>query len=45
LKNRESELFQKSKRDNREDGLSKLDSVRTDRDYIVMNLEMPALKR
>ena len=45
LKNRESELFQNSKRENRDEGLSKLDSVRTDRDYIGMNLERPALKR
>ena len=34
LKNRESELFQNSKLDNIEEGLSKLDSFRTDRDYI-----------
>jgi hypothetical protein len=45
LKNKESELFQNSKRDNKEDGRSKLDSLRKDRDYIGMNLERPALKR
>jgi hypothetical protein len=45
LKNKESELFQNSKRDNREDGQSKLDSLRKDIDYIGMNLERPALKR
>ena len=45
LKNKESELFQKRKRDNRDDGLSKLNSVRKDRDYIGMYLERPALKR
>jgi len=45
LKNRESELFQKSKRDNREEGFSKLDGFITYNDYIGMNLERPALKR
>jgi hypothetical protein len=45
LKNKESELFQNSKRDNREEGLAKLDCVRKDRDYTGMNLERPALKR
>jgi hypothetical protein len=45
LKNRDSELFQNRKRDNRVEGFSKLDIVIIDNDYIGMYLERPAENR
>jgi hypothetical protein len=45
LKNIDSELFQNRKRDNRDEGFSKLDIVNADRDYIGMYLERIAENR
>ena len=46
LKNIDSELFQNRKRDNRDEGVSKLDIVNKDcDDYSGMYLERPADKR
>jgi len=45
LKNRDRELFQNSKLDNRDAGFSKLHIVNTARDYMAMYLERPAEKR
>jgi hypothetical protein len=45
LKNRESELFQNRKRDNRDAGFSKLDIFISDWDYIGMYFERPAENR
>ena len=42
MKNRDSELFQNRKLDNRDAGFSKLDIVITARYYMVMYLETPA---
>ncbi len=45
LKSRDSELFQNRKRDNRDEGFSKLDIVIAVWDYIGMYLERPAENR
>ena len=45
MKNRDSELFQNRKRDSRDAGFSKLDSVFTGYDYIGMYFERPVEKR